>query len=190
MTVVVDDGSTDRTAEIARRYGSSVTVMQQVHSGPGAATTRGLGAVQTPLWAGLDADDVWLVDKAARQIDRLARNPHVDAVFGWMRLFRHGEVAGSDAPVREHWGRSTMMIRLSAAQRIGPIIDPPKNPCGEMIDWLARARDLNLTLEMMPEVLALRRIIAGSLSQRHGTSGGGYLHVAKAALDRKRSRQS
>jgi glycosyltransferase involved in cell wall biosynthesis len=41
-TIVVDDGSTDRTAEVARRYGPPVTVVQQAHSGPGAATTRGL----------------------------------------------------------------------------------------------------------------------------------------------------
>jgi glycosyltransferase involved in cell wall biosynthesis len=187
MTIVVDDGSTDRTPEIARRYGSSVTVMQQTHSGPGAATTRGLGAVQTPLFACLDADDLWLVDKAARQIDRLAQNPHVDAVFGRMRSFRHGEPVREDAPVRDHWGRSTMMMRLSAARRVGPIGDVLNVLPGEMIDWLARARALNLVLEMMPEVLALRRIMPGSLSHDRRASAEGYLEVVKAALARRRS---
>jgi hypothetical protein len=66
------------------------------------------------------------------------------------------------------------------------MIDPPKNRCGEMIDWLARARELNIKLEMISEVMALRRIIPGSLSYARGTRGEGYLHVVKAALDRQR----
>jgi hypothetical protein len=66
------------------------------------------------------------------------------------------------------------------------MIDPPGVRCGEMIDWLARARELNIKLEMIPEVIALRRIIPGSLSYARETRGEGYLHVVKAALDRRR----
>ena len=183
--IVVDDGSTDRTAEIARAYGRQVTVVQQANFGPGAATTRGFEAVPTPILACLDADDIWLVDKASRQLDRLERCPDIDAVFGRVKLFWHNELPRIDAPVRDDWLRSAMMLRRSAARRIGPIIDPPGG-CGDMIDWLARARELNMKLEMMPEVVALRRIIPGSLSHNRSTRGEGYLHVVKAALDRRR----
>jgi glycosyltransferase involved in cell wall biosynthesis len=184
--MVVDDGSTDRTAEIASRYGSQVSVTQQANSGPGAATTRGFKAVTTPLVACIDADDIWLPDKASCQLERLEGCPDLDAVFGWVKLFRHGEPPRTDAPVHENWGRSTMMMRLSTVQRIGPMIDPPGVRCGEMIDWLARARELCSKLEMMPVVMALRRIIPGSLSYARDTRGEGYLHVVKAALDRRR----
>jgi len=186
MVIVVDDGSTDRTAEIAGTYGLQVTVKQQANSGPGAATTRGFEAVTTPLLACIDADDIWLPEKASRQLERLERCPDLDAVFGWVKLFRHNELPRPDASVRDNWGRSTMMMRLSTARRIGPMIDPPTGRCGEMIDWLARARELNIKFEMMPEVMALRRIIPGSLSYARGTRGAGYLHVVKAALDRRR----
>ena len=59
-----------------------------------------------------------------------------------------------------------------------------------MIDWLARARHLSIKLEMMPEVLALRRIIPGSMSYDRSTRSEGYLHVVKLALDRKRIKPS
>jgi glycosyltransferase involved in cell wall biosynthesis len=182
--IVVDDGSTDRTAEIARAYGPQVTVIQQANSGPGAATTRGFQSVTTPLLASLDADDIWLSEKASRQLEWLEARSGLDAVFGRVRFFRHNEPPRSDAPVQDNWGRSTMMMRLSAARRIGPMIDHHKSRCGEMIDWLARARELNVKLEMIPEVMALRRIIPGSLSYTPSTRGEGYLQIVKAALER------
>src|SRR6476659_298489 len=116
MIVVVDDGSTDRTTEIARTYGLQVTVIRQANSGPGAATTRGFEAVTTPLLACLDADDIWLPEKASRQLGRLKQCPDLDAVFGWVKLFRHNEPPRADAPVQDNWCRTTMMMHLSAAR--------------------------------------------------------------------------
>jgi hypothetical protein len=108
-----------------------------------------------------------------------------------MRVFRHGELPLAAAPVQDNWGRSTMMMRRSVAQRIGPILDPPRGAgCGEMIDWIARARELDVKLEMMPEVLALRRIRTGSMTSDHSSRNEGYLHVAKLALERKRMKPS
>jgi hypothetical protein len=82
-----------------------------------------------------------------------------------------------------------MMMRTDCALRIGPMIDPPNGKFrGEMIDWLARARELGIRLELMPEALALRRVIPGSLSYGRDERDYGYLHVVKAALDRRRSK--
>jgi glycosyltransferase involved in cell wall biosynthesis len=184
--ILIDDGSCDRTTEIAQAYAPQVTVIRQVNSGPGAATTRGFRAVTTPILACNDADDIWLVDKAARQLERL-QFTDVDAVFGRVRLFRHDKDQRAKGPIRDNWGRTTLMIRRAAALRIGPIIDPP-HYCGDMIDWIARARELNLRLELMPEVLALRRITPGSLSYARSVRGEGYLHVVKAALERKKTK--
>jgi glycosyltransferase involved in cell wall biosynthesis len=75
--IVVDDGSTDRTAEIAGTYGPHVAIIQQTNSGPGAATTRGSEAATTPLVACIDADDIWLTKKASCQ---LAYKPFVRVV--------------------------------------------------------------------------------------------------------------
>ena len=79
-----------------------------------------------------------------------------------------------------------MMIRTDAARKIGPMIDPPGGR-GDMIDWIARGRDLGLRLELLPDVLAMRRILPGSLSYgRNPQKDRGYLHTVKRALERKR----
>jgi glycosyltransferase involved in cell wall biosynthesis len=183
--IVVDDGSTDQTACVARFYAPRVIVLRQSNCGPGAATTRGLEVAKTPFIATLDADDIWLRDKVTRQLDRFDQDPSLHAVFGRVQLFRHLEAFREDAPTHDNWGRTTMMIRREAALSIGPIIDPP-NRCGDMIDWISRARESNMRLELMLEVLALRRIVPGSLSDNCTKRGEGYLHVVRAALERKK----
>jgi hypothetical protein len=60
-----------------------------------------------------------------------------------------------------------------------------------MIDWLARARDAQLELAMLPEVLALRRVSPNSLSAGRDTQRDkSYAQVAISALRRKRARLS
>ena len=183
--IVVDDGSTDATAQCARALGERVTVIRQSNTGCGAATTRGLDAVATPFVACLDADDLWIREKIALQMERLAAVPELAGVFSLARLFKHGEQPHPNAPVQEFWGRTTMLMRTASARRVGPVIDPAHSR-GDMIDWIARARELGLRLEMMQMVLALRRIIPGSLSHGRDSRDYGYLQTVKAALDRKR----
>jgi glycosyltransferase involved in cell wall biosynthesis len=183
--IVVDDGSSDRTAECARAFGERVSVVRQSNRGCGAATTLGLDAVATPFVACLDADDLWLQQKAAQQMQRLAAAPELDGVFSLARLFKDGQTPRPDAPVQQFWGRTTMLMRTASVRRVGPVIDPAHSR-GDMIDWIARARELGMRLEMMQVVLALRRIIPGSLSYGRDERDYGYLQTVKAALDRKR----
>ena len=63
--VVVDDGSTDGSHEIAQRMG--IECVRQECRGPGAARNRGIEATSAPLVAFLDADDWYAPDKLEKQ---------------------------------------------------------------------------------------------------------------------------
>ena len=65
--VLIDDGSTDGTADIARGF-SSVRYILGSHGGEAVARNRGLEEARSELVAFVDADDEWLPDKLARQI--------------------------------------------------------------------------------------------------------------------------
>jgi glycosyltransferase involved in cell wall biosynthesis len=121
--IVVDDGSTDGTAARVEAFGGIVRLVRQEHAGAGAATTRGLSLVETSLIATLDADDLWLPEKSARQIEFLGERPDVAAVFTQFREFRDGEAVRPDAPVHDGWFRTTMMVRTEAARGVGPMLD-------------------------------------------------------------------
>lgn len=57
--IVVDDGSTDATAQVVRKYGASVRLIQQGNRGAAAARNVGVWAAQHRWVAFLDSDDMW-----------------------------------------------------------------------------------------------------------------------------------
>jgi glycosyltransferase involved in cell wall biosynthesis len=75
--IVVDDGSTDNTADIVSQYGSKVTLIQQKNAGPSTARNTGIKAATGEWIAFLDADDEWLPEKLQLQIENLQRNPQL-----------------------------------------------------------------------------------------------------------------
>lgn len=91
--LVVDDGSTDNTPQIVRRYQGRVRYLHQPQTGAAEARNRGIAEATGHWIAFLDADDQWLPDKLARQMELLARNP--DLVWSYTNFFVH--------PVNSDW---------------------------------------------------------------------------------------
>ncbi|RUX09989.1 glycosyltransferase family 2 protein [Mesorhizobium sp. M8A.F.Ca.ET.059.01.1.1] len=185
LVVIVDDGSTDDLAAAIGGTDLPLQLLRQANAGPGSATTRGIAALSTPFIATLDADDLWLPTKIEDQLAYLQGLPGTSGVFCHLRNFRNDRPDAPEDAVVPGWSRTTMLIRREAAETVGPVVDPPGGR-GEMIDWIARAREASLALDMMEEVLALRRIRPGSLSYgRDATRDRGYLEVARRAMLRR-----
>jgi glycosyltransferase involved in cell wall biosynthesis len=72
--IVVDDGSSDRTAEMAGRFGSKVTVVSTENRGAAAARNHALSLSQGDYIQWLDADDILAQDKIERQFAELRKD--------------------------------------------------------------------------------------------------------------------
>ena len=72
--IVVDDGSTDGTAEEIKKFGKQVRYIHQENSGPGAARNTGIKAARCEWIAFLDGDDEWLNQRLEKQTNLLCRN--------------------------------------------------------------------------------------------------------------------
>jgi glycosyltransferase involved in cell wall biosynthesis len=88
--LVVDDGSRDRTPEIALAHAAAdprVRLIRQANGGVAAARNRGIAEATSPLVAPVDADDVWAPDKIARQLAAMrAGGAAVALVYTWSAL--------------------------------------------------------------------------------------------------------
>ncbi|MCC6201486.1 MAG: glycosyltransferase family 2 protein [Gammaproteobacteria bacterium] len=73
--IVVNDGSSDATGDILASYGTRIRSITQPNGGLSNARNRGIREARGEFIALLDADDWWLPDKLARQIDLMQRHP-------------------------------------------------------------------------------------------------------------------
>ena len=79
--VVVDDGSTDSSGQIASGYGDSISFLSQERGGNGAARNFGVSKSQGELLSFLDADDRWHPTKLERECAALATRPDHHDLF-------------------------------------------------------------------------------------------------------------
>lgn len=147
--IVVDDGSTDRTLERVRAYGTRIVLLTQDHKGPAAARNRALQAAKGPLIAFLDADDVWLPEKLQLQVGFAEAHPEYgivtcDLAF-WdgskvimpaakQKLYRITNGFVADELLFQNWvSTSCALVRRECFEKVGYFDEEP-GLYGE--DWL------------------------------------------------------
>mgnify|MGYP006286920463 FL=1 len=135
--IVVDDGSTDRSREIAEQFaerfggrsagevaGTDVRVIAQENRGACAARNRALGEAQGEYIQFLDADDLMEPDKIEVQMRRLAdAPPRTVAATRWARFYE--EVGdGPHPPVPDTWEHPDPVEWLAEAHAGRAIMTP------------------------------------------------------------------
>jgi glycosyltransferase involved in cell wall biosynthesis len=75
--IVVDDGSTDRTATVLAAFGDAIRVIRQPNGGMSSARNAGIAAAGGKFVAFLDADDWWLAGKLSRQVELMQARPEI-----------------------------------------------------------------------------------------------------------------
>jgi glycosyltransferase involved in cell wall biosynthesis len=186
--IVVDDGSPDDTAGAVAAHAGPITYIRQDNTGPGGATTRGMMMVETEFFATVDHDDLWMPQKSAMQLAKLADDKGAAGVFARVAEFTGNPAAAKYDAAYDGWTRATMMMRTAIAQAAGAMFDHPSK-LGDLIDWLATIRENGHRLVMMEEILALRRLHPGSLTaQDRGDLSRSYVFLAQRALARRRAR--
>jgi glycosyltransferase involved in cell wall biosynthesis len=195
--LVVDDGSTDRSAAIAGSFGEPVRCLRQARAGPAAARNLGVSRARGDLLAFLDADDLIPPHKLERQLRCFAADPTLQFCDAYARNFWTPEIppeARNVAP-REAFTHGeapkprmiiTWLLRRSLFDRLGQFDEALG--LGEDDDWRDRVDAARVPAETVDEVLAMRRLHPKNLTRQRYDE---YLrHVArrsKARMDRARA---
>ena len=185
--IVIDDGSTDRTAQIVARHAGSdarVRLIQQENGGVASARNRGIAATQSTLIAPIDADDIWHPTKLEKQLDVLqASGPRVGLVYCWSatidsqgtvvgfdhRISREGDVVSALCALNFLGNASSALIRREALAEIGgydaAFHAMDAQGCEDWIAYLHIARTWHFAL--VKEFLTGYRVVDGNMSSRY-----------------------
>ncbi len=116
--IVVDDGSTDGSANVARGYGDKVHLHSQSKMGIGGGRNSGIPLAKGGFLAFLDSDDLWTADKLEKQMALFREDPAVDMVFGNAIQFVSPELEGKSysfsAEPMSGYVAGTLLIRREA----------------------------------------------------------------------------
>lgn len=193
--IVVDDGSTDETADVARSF-AQAKVIQQENGGNGAARNLAVENASGELYAFLDADDRFTPGKLSRQKAALDADPDLDMVFGHVREFFSPELDEETraslrppAPGPMPWtAPNLMLIRRGSFERVGPFSTAVR--VGVTVDWFARAQEAGLRHTILPEVVLERRLHTQNNGLRERASRSQYLDVIRQAMERRRAAEA
>ncbi|MCX6044756.1 MAG: glycosyltransferase family A protein [Chloroflexi bacterium] len=193
--IVVDDGSTDGSAKLSQQFGPPVRYHYQPNAGLGATRNLGVTLAQGEFLAFLDADDLWVPNKLDLQLCALMDDPSLDISFGHVSQFHSPEldeetrrrIVLPDAPlVGCHPG--TMLIRQTTFRRIGRFRADPQ--VGQFIDWYARAQEQKLKMQVLPQVLMLRRLHGTNMSLEKRAARSDYARLLGDVIRRRRQKDS
>jgi glycosyltransferase involved in cell wall biosynthesis len=187
--VVVDGGSTDRTAEIAVRLGARV--LSQRSTGIAGAYNEGIAATSGDCVAFISHDDLWHPTKLEKQAAYLMQNPTVQICVCHAQHVLEGPAAppGFRKELLERPVPGVIMEALVARRGAFDLVGPfdPALSVSEDTDWFARARDRGLPIAVLPETLVTKRIHSNNATLKAEGFSQQLLGVVRASVARKRS---
>ncbi|MCU0339391.1 MAG: glycosyltransferase family 2 protein [Spirosomaceae bacterium] len=192
--IVIDDGSTDQSADVIQREFPMVKYIYQLNQGASKARNTGIEAATGKYIAFLDVDDQWPLGKLKRQLAFLESNADTALIWDMVDLvFDNGHVE------KQNWAdRNTQklplmclgagLFRKSVFDEVG-LFDINLN-IGEDWDWYNRAVEKGIKIERTQNV--------GLLYLRHDTNltkdlaklNQQTVFLLKHTLDRRRQNQS
>ncbi len=197
--IVVDDGSTDATPEIAKRF-SEIHYIRQENAGPAAARNAGIDNAAGDLICYLDADDLMVPGRIARQASYLLERPRAGCVLGrqellvepgieppaWVRMPRLPAPGSDTAKPNQnpYFPPCTMLARSWVFDLVGPF--DPTFRIGEDVDWLFRVWDHGIEIGVLDEVVLLRRLHDANLTHDAKSVTRSLARALRARIERKR----
>lgn len=191
--LVLDDGSTDETEQIARAWNDVIFIAQEHRGRPAFGRNRGIQIARGKYIAFLDQDDVWTSNALAAQLAAFRNEPNLQVVIG--RAQKQQRVAArwenDGAPLPQPFV-SAALFRRAVFERVGRF-DETLEFFGDDTDWFARANELQIPMKMLDAVTLHWRIHEHNASHqnlREHARGVDrpLIEIVKHALERKRAR--
>jgi glycosyltransferase involved in cell wall biosynthesis len=187
--IVVDDGSTDGSAVIAKSFPKVVYVYQE-NKGHQVARNSGLQIARGNMIGFLDADDLWSDDKLELQLNCFRKNISAEIVVGYTQRMQFVNVKEGKYEFRNYsdpvlgMGFVASLIRKSVFDKVG-LIDETFQKCDDW-DWFMRAKELKIPMVVHKDVVTFYRRHDHNMTNQMESGNHYTMMMLKRSLDRRR----
>ncbi len=191
--ILVDDGSTDGSREVAARYSKHASLVSQENLGPAAARNHGLRLASGDLITFLDADDVWAVEKTERQLAAFNDQPELAICMTHVQNFWAPEFQPTSRPDRKFteaqpgYVCQCLMARREVFDRVGLFDESLR--VSEDTDWFGRAERAGVAKQILTDVLVRRRLHGSNTSYALYSSDKARNDILEVAMRNLRAKR-
>jgi glycosyltransferase involved in cell wall biosynthesis len=201
--IIVDDGSTDRTAEIARQFEPQIRLITKKNGGQASAFNVGIPECRGDVIVFLDGDDWWAQGKLRGMADAFKADPSLGMIgHAFIESFDEQlqkpiapdqgvrlqvnsvETAKFFRLSRCYFGTSRLALRADLARKILPV---PETLVFEADEYLFTMAAAMAPFGLMREALTYYRVHAGNLFLRAGASQSGERRKAKVLAELRKA---
>lgn len=194
--IIIDDGSTDKTAQIASKFKNVAKYIYQQNAGPSSARNIGIKMAKGDLITFLDSDDLWLEGALKQQIFYLQNNHKIDIVQGHLQNLQT-KIDPQNNTLIQKFGKprlsfnvGSFIYRKSVFEKIGFFDENLRH--SEDVEFLVRIKENNLNWVILKPVILLYRRHKGSLISQYDETKlknmhlQSWLKILKKNLDKRR----
>ena len=188
--IIIDDGSTDNTAEMVKMAVHDINYFYQERKGPAAARNQGIGLATGKFIAFLDADDVWTENKLLRQLTIIENKPEIEATIGFTHKIPMSlKIDEATAQAKDSGlfmlSLGASLFRKSAFVKVGKFDETLQS--GEDIDWFLRAREAAVQIIIHKEIVQFYRSHGRNISNNQALVNLSLLKIHKKSLNRRKT---
>lgn len=185
--IVIDDGSTDNTKEVAMSFKEEVCYHSQKNQGPAVARNTGIKKSKGQIIGFLDADDVWSEGRVELLMGKFQEDSNLQIVMGHT-ISKVLEGAKNIEPnlLKPHiipvFGSA--LFKRSVFDKVG-LIDE-SFWISEDQDWFMRAKEMKIPMKIIKDVVVIRRLHGDNMTNDTNWEKAGILKVLRKSIDRRR----
>jgi len=165
--IIVDDGSTDNTAELAKLYleKPNISYVLQENAGQAAAMNKGVSLATGEFLSFIDHDDLWEPTKLDVQLSAFTHDAELDVVYSHQKSFAENKASDKLVFEREaipSYVPSSMLIRKDSFLKVGYFDTNIQK--GYFFPWFDLLKMKGLKMTMLPDLLYHRRVHGENIS--------------------------
>jgi len=188
--IIVDDGSTDSTAQIITSFEGDIHYFYQSNSGPAAARNFGIHKAKGDFIAFIDSDDLWPKDKLLQQMNCFKAFPKVEIVQGLISRTYFSKMDKDRKKGVEidfsfiYTNLGSMIMRRSVFDKIEYFDE--NLTFHEDTDFWLRAREADLHILIQRKLALIYRIHGRNMTAGQNVESTGFLNILRRSIVRRR----